>query len=137
LSNLPSTATLKNVAALVWGGVIQEFVYSPGKSEAEVLFVKPADCKKYFDATLNGIQYPGQSERHITVEACPAESARENVKEIVDKAMTRCVRVMDIDPDWTKVALNKIAAGGGKRAVDSVVCGKSLQGVSTSLSSCV
>lgn len=97
-----------------------------------MLFVRPADCKKYFDATLNGIQYPGQPERFIAVELCPAEFAGENVKEIIDRAMTRCVRVIDLGPDWTKLALNRIAAGTGKnsRVVDSVVCGKTVQGVS-------
>jgi hypothetical protein len=131
---------LKNVSALVWGGLIQEFVFSPGKSEAEVLFVNPADCKKYFDATPNGIQYPGQPDLYITVKACPAESARGNVKEIMEKAMSRCVRVMDVDQDWTRLALSRIAAGVGSknpRAVDNIVSGKTPQGVSANLSCCV
>lgn len=93
-----------------------------------------ADCKKYLDATPNGIVYPGGARRHITVEACTAESARGNVKEIVEKGMTRCVLVMDVEEGWTKAALNKIAAGEkGQRAVEGVFTGQSLQGVSTSV----
>lgn len=134
LSNLPSRATLKNVVGLVWGGTIQEFVYTDGQSWAEVLFVDPDDCKRYYDSTPNGIVYPGSKDRHIEVEACPPESARNNVKEILEKGMTRCVRAMDVEADWTKVALGKVAAGkAGKRAVENVLSGLDPKGVSSPL----
>ncbi|TID17848.1 hypothetical protein E2P81_ATG10820 [Venturia nashicola] len=41
LTNLPSKATLKHIVPLVWGGNIQESVYTDGQSWAEVVFVKP------------------------------------------------------------------------------------------------
>jgi len=133
LSNLPSGAALKNVASLVWGGNIQEFNFTPGNSWAEVLFLHPNDCKKYFDATPNGVQYPSQTDRFVTIELCPAESAHEMVKDIVSKQMTRCIRVIDYDAEWSKIALARIAAGAEKttRAVDCVVTGKNGAGVSS------
>lgn len=134
LSNLPSKAELKKIVGLVWGGNIQEFIYTPGQSWAEVLFINPDDCKRYYDSTPNGVVYPSSKDRHIEVEACPPESARGNVKEILEKNMTRCVRVMDVEDDWTKVALAKVAAGkDNKRAVESVVSGMDTRGVSFSL----
>lgn len=130
LSNLPMKAKLKDIVGLVWGGNIQEVVYTPGQSWAEVLFANPDECKNYYDATPNGIVFPGSKDRHVEVEACAPESARGNVKEILEKGMTRCVRVMDVEADWTKLALEKVAAGvGNKRAVDSVVSG-AVNGVS-------
>lgn len=134
LSNLPSKATLKNIVSLVWGGNVQEIVYKDGQSWAEVLFVNPEDCKRYYDSTPNGIEFPGSKGRHVEVEACEPESARGNVKDMVEKVMTRCVRVVDVEPKWTKAALETLAAGNGtKRPVESVVTGLDNKGVSLAL----
>ncbi|TID14660.1 hypothetical protein E6O75_ATG08806 [Venturia nashicola] len=126
LTNLPSKATLKSIVPLVWGGNIQEFVYTDGQSWAEVVFVTSEGCKRYSDSTPHGMVFPGSNDRHVGVQACPPEIARENVKEIVEKAMTRCVRVLDVEPDRSKLDLEKFAAGkDNKRAVDVIVRGLS------------
>lgn len=134
LTNLPVKANLKRIVRLVWGGSVLDFIYTDGQPCAEVLFVKPEDCKRYFDSTPNGIEYPGSKDRHIDVEACPPEPARGNVQEILARGMTRCVRVMDVEPDCSQLALEKIAAGkGNKRTVETIISGTDPKGVSLSL----
>ncbi|KAE9976462.1 hypothetical protein BLS_002056 [Venturia inaequalis] len=129
LTNLPVKANLKRIVRLVWGGSVLDFIYTDGQPCAEVLFVKPEDCKRYFDSTPNGIEYPGSKDRHIDVEACPPEPARGNVQEILARGMTRCVRVMDVEPDCSQLALEKIAAGkGNKRTVETIISGTDPKG---------
>lgn len=116
---------------VVWGGNIQEFQYQPGAPIAIALFVKAEDCAKFFAATPNGIPYPGDTARTIMVEKLESEPAHGIVKDYIEKDITRCIRVFDIDAEWGKLALHRLAQGSNKRIVERVVNGQNSQGVST------
>jgi hypothetical protein len=122
---------LTNVQAVVWGGNIQEFQYQLGAPIAIALFVKAADCAKFFAATANGIPYPANPTLTIMVEKLEAEPAHGIVKEYVEKDITRCVRVYDIDAEWGKLALQRLAQGPNNRVVERIVNGQNSKGVST------
>ncbi|KAF2420317.1 hypothetical protein EJ08DRAFT_29953 [Tothia fuscella] len=130
LSGFPPTATLSNVQSVVWGGNIQELQYQPGAPIAIALFVKAEDCQKYYAATANGIPYPSDPSKYITVEQLEPEPAHGMVKDYVEKDITRCIRVYDIDAEWGKAALTRHAQGSGstKRALERVVNGQNGKG---------
>lgn len=106
-------------------------MYTPGAGTAEVQFVRAEDCAAYFDATPNGIRYPGEPERFITVEKCVPEPSHDIVKSYIDRGVTRCVRVQNVDSDWTRKALAKLATGNGssRRIAERIVNGQNTAGV--------
>jgi hypothetical protein len=132
LTGFPANATLNNVQMVIWGGNIQEFQYQPGATIAIALFVKAEDCARFFAATSNGIPYPADPTRIIMIEKLEAEPAYGMVKDYIEKDITRCVRVYDIDADWGKVALQRLAQGPSNRTVERIVNGQNSKGVSVS-----
>ena len=138
LSNLPRWANLTVVAALVWGGNIQEIFYKDGYATAEVLFLRSEDCKAYQQDTLNGISCPGEPERIIFVD--PHESpdpAHQVVRDFVARGHTRCLRAippgheLDFTPQQLVQYANGIAATGSVAfRIDSVMIGPSPSKVS-------
>jgi hypothetical protein len=89
------------------------------------------DCKKYLDATGNGIDLPNDKGRIIWVEVMEdAEPVGELLKGYYDAGVTRCVRAIGIDEDWGEGGLTRLSAAK-KRKVERVINGMSEGGVST------
>jgi hypothetical protein len=97
---------------LVYHGQIHTIDYHMGSKSATIVFLQFSDCKKYLDATANGIPWPEDPSRLIMIEPCDFESGDQEKYDITKAhGMTRCVRLADIEPDWTSLALRKIAEG--------------------------
>lgn len=125
LENIPSTNdTIRNVTRLVFHGALHSFHYEPGSPWAKAAFLKAEDCQRYLDATKNGIPWPEEPTRIVITEPCDPESGDlEHVRVMIEKNLSRCVRIVDIDPEWKPKALFAFAKDGGKRRIDRVVNG--------------
>jgi hypothetical protein len=124
LTNIPGTnKIISNITRLVFFGAIMSIRYEPGSSWAEVTFVKAEECQKYLDATKNGLSWPEEKDRVIIIAPCDPESGlMEHVEIIVQKGITRCVRVVDIDSEWKPLALKNMAEQSGRK-IDRVING--------------
>lgn len=112
INGLPSTANLNKVVALVWGGKVQKFLYVPGCSTAEILFLKHEDAMSYYKNTSNGIEYPGQSSLWILPTLySDVDPVFEFVEGMIQRGDTRVLRVLNIEKEWTTAALGKVAQG--------------------------
>jgi hypothetical protein len=111
LENIPSTnAHHADVTRLVFHGAIHSFRYNLGNSWAEFTFIKAEDCQKYLEATKNGIPWPEDKARIIVTTPCEAETGElDYLQVIIKNGLSRCVRVVDIDPEWKPQALRRIA----------------------------
>lgn len=136
LKGINHPATINQVQALVWGGRVESIsAPEPGKPYALVKFQTPEACQKYFDATENGIVFPGDKTKTlIFVERQPGpNSVNDLLKNCIEGDITRCVRAVDADEDWSDAALKKLARGTSKakfRVTDQIKQGKTGKGVS-------
>ncbi len=124
LTNIPGTSTIiSDLTRLVFFGAIMSIRYEPGNSWAEVTFVQAEECQKYLDATKNGLSWPEENDRVIIVAPSDLQSgSMEHIDIIVQKGITRCVRVVDIDSEWKPLALKTIAEQSGRK-IDRVING--------------
>lgn len=105
----------------------------PGSGYALVKFLTAAACSKYFDATENGIDVPGEKKAVVFVEKQPGpNSINDVIRNCIDGDASRCVRAFDAEEDWSDMLLLKLAKGKGqmKREVDRIKRGKNPRGVS-------
>lgn len=137
LTNLPATSTIKSILALVWGGPVEALEYVPGNQYAFVRFMTPEDCKVYFDASANGIPYPGPEKRVIWVETDPqgVMSINERLDYLIKEKATRIVRAVGVDADWGATGLYKVASFN-KRLVEDIIDGQNVAGVSAFQGQC-
>lgn len=131
LTNLPTTSTLKSVLALVWGGRVEAIEYTDGNKYAFITFMKPEDCKAYYEATSNGIEYPGSDERIIWVESDPqgVMAINEALDNLIRNNATRVIRAVGVDSDWGIMGLDKIASANNRLVVE-ILDGRNQSGVS-------
>jgi protein-S-isoprenylcysteine O-methyltransferase len=126
--------TVHQVQALVWGGPIESFHPAEiGKDFAMVKFMTAAGCRKYFDATENGIELPN-TKKVVFVERQPGpNSVNDVLQNCIEGGVTRCVRALGADEDWSEMVLRKLAEGTDKkkRQLDFIKRGKTVRGVST------
>lgn len=110
---------------------------APGADFAVVRFLTPEGCEKYFNATQNGIEMQVDTKKRIVfVEKQPGPtSINDNIQNCIDGGVTRCVRAMDAEEDWSDFVLMRLARGKGsvKREVDCIKCGKNARDVSTAM----
>jgi hypothetical protein len=106
----------------------------PEKGSAMVKFMTPEGCQKYFDATENGIEVPGDKTKTVVfVERQPGpNSVNDVLQNCIDGDATRCIRALDADTDWSEVALRKLARGTSKipRNIDIIKRGETATSVS-------
>lgn len=99
-----------------------------------IKFMTAEGCQKYFDATENGIEVPGDKAKTlIIVERQPRPNSINDVlRNCIEGDASRCVRALGADEDWSDMVLLKLARGGGKveREVDRIKRGKNAKGVS-------
>ena len=86
---------------------------------AEVLFVKPDDCSKFCDDNKNGLVYGKEvygsdkaRELFVVVKAhVDVDVVGGKLAELITRGVTRCVRVIWVDSDYTTHDLWKLAEG--------------------------
>lgn len=110
-----TNTTVVNITRLIFHGAVHTIRYEPGNSTAEVTFLKGTDCKKYLDATANGIPWPEEQDRVIVTEPCDAENgSMEHFALVIQNNFTRCIRVIGLESDWKTMALKRLADGKKK-----------------------
>ena len=122
---LPPSATLAFVANLVYGGPLERIRMHLGGKGASVTFLSPADCKKFFDSTANGLAYntstptgPERRVRYLDVELSDTvEPVVGKLYEYVQKGLTRCVKAVPVDDEITMPFLQKMAADKNRSVV--------------------
>lgn len=129
LQNLSSSSTINMIQSMVWGGKVEQIRYEPGKTTALIKFMSGDSCRKFLDATANGIKIPGL-DRVIFVDRDPGpNSSNDLLRGLIDVGATRCIRAVNADEDWPENHLLAIARGQSKaRAVDRIVQGKDRNG---------
>jgi protein-S-isoprenylcysteine O-methyltransferase len=135
LKGVGDLKSINQIQALIWGGPVESIhMPEPGKDFAMVKFMTAAGCRKYFDATENGIQLPtDKTKKIIFVERQPGpNSVNDVLQNCIDGNVSRCVRAVGADDDWSDMALRKLAEGTSKkkREVDTIKRGKTARGVS-------
>ncbi|KAF1961691.1 hypothetical protein CC80DRAFT_543054 [Byssothecium circinans] len=131
LKGVTNVKSINQLQALVWGGRLEHLsLPEPGSSVAHVRFLTAEACDKYFKATENGIQMPGEK-FVIFVEKQPGPNSLNDVmRNCADGDASRCIRAYDADDDWSDMVLMKLARGKGqqKREVDRIKRGKTSRG---------
>jgi hypothetical protein len=140
LSQLPPDITLKQVASILFNGAIDTFSIvrsTVDSSVAEAIFATGDGCKAYYDATPNGLNMKLKEKIYsimvdIDLHVAPVSS---QLQEWLDKGVTRCVRAVGVDEQWTIPALWRVAEGTKRalRKVEHVVDSKNPAGVCPSL----
>lgn len=129
LTNLSTTSRLSDIQSLVWGGRVEQFHYVPGTSTAQVLFMKPEDCMSYFNANANGIEIPGDK-RVVFVELSPdTEPIHDFLAGCTNSGVSRCVRAINVDPEWGMGGLTKLATANNRK-VERVINAQNQHGAS-------
>ena len=122
---LPTNADLAFITNLVYGGPLEKIRIHVGGKGASVTFLNPADCKKFFDSTANGLSYnaspptgPVRRFRHLDVELSETvEPVVGKLYEYVQKGLTRCVKAVPVDDEITMPFLRKMAADKNRSVV--------------------
>ncbi|OJD36068.1 uncharacterized protein BKCO1_1300060 [Diplodia corticola] len=127
LTNLPLTSSIGSIQALVWGGRIEKFEYTPGSNHAWVLFMRGQDCEKYLTDTANGIEHP-DGNRTVWVEMGEPVTVNESLRGFFDAGHTRCVRAVGADEDWGEAALVKLASAKNRK-LERIVNGANPKGL--------
>jgi hypothetical protein len=134
LKGVSGFTSINQLQALVWGGRLESISTSePGSSYALVKFLEAAACSKYFAATENGIEVPGEKKTLVIVEKQPGpNSTNDVIRNCIVSDASRCVRAYDADEDWSDMMLLVLAKGKGqmKRELDRIKRGKNAAGVS-------
>ncbi|KAI4211811.1 MAG: hypothetical protein LQ351_005452 [Letrouitia transgressa] len=131
LTGLPLNASPTLVAALVYGGPLEQIVVKP-PSRAEVVFLHTEDCMKYYDSTANGLLYkPSRGVNKDKYYEIMTELGKDvNVvsgvlREWIEKEVTRCVRAVGVDKEWSLAWIQETAARKGRK-VEKIVDGENM-----------
>ena len=117
ITSLPANATTSFVTSLVFGGAIEYINLNSTKSAsgdltATVRFMKAEDCISYYDKTSNGVVYKKDAQNREV--ACFVKLAKDVdvvgglLGNWVEQGVTRCVRAVGVDKDWSTEALKKM-----------------------------
>jgi hypothetical protein len=106
-------SSLETVASFVWGGKVESINFKPGSTTADVLFLKPEDCMKYYHATSNGVPFPDQPKRFIDVTLhADADPVHDRVRGFIEHDVTRVVYVTNIPTNLGLKFFENVAKGG-------------------------
>lgn len=134
LKGVSSITSINQLQSLVWGGRLESLsLPDRGADFALVKFLTPEACEKYFSATENGIELPGDKKTVIFVEKTAGpNSINDVIRNCIDGDASRCVRAVGADDALSDAALMKFARGADKvkREMDTIKRGKNARGVS-------
>ncbi|KAF2477592.1 uncharacterized protein BDR25DRAFT_274841 [Lindgomyces ingoldianus] len=130
LKGVASLPSINKLQAFVWGGRLESLSFELGKGIALVKFLTAEGCKKYFDATVNGIPIPREKELIFVELATGPNSLNDVLQNCIEGEASRCVRAVDADEDWDDMVLLNLARGKGKtkREVDRIKHGRTVKG---------
>jgi len=119
-------SSLETVASFVWGGKIEAINFNPGSTTADVLFLKPEDCMKYYHETSNGVPLPDQPNRYIEVALhSDADPVHDRVRGFIERDMTRVVFATNIPTNLGLKFFENVAKGGkNELAVEKIRVGR-------------
>ena len=101
-----------DIAGIVWGGPLESLHYTLGENTAFALFLHARDCRDYYESTANGIPYPGQQLRIVTVElGNEIDPISSQVRDAMTRGCTRCIRVIGLNNDWSVGWIRRYAEG--------------------------
>lgn len=76
-------------------------------------------CKKYFDDTENGIDYKQRPQDRLQVAFVglgkDVDVVGGMLQQWIDNGVTRCVRAVGVDEEWTPLALKRLAEEKGRK----------------------
>ena len=103
------------------------------EGSAAVRFLDAADCNKFYGDAANGIVYGKDiqnREQFVLVElAKDVDVIGGLLRGWIDAGVTRCVRAVGVDEDWSMDALVKIGENKNRK-IESIQDGKTPGGVS-------
>ncbi|KAB8772388.1 hypothetical protein FH972_026677 [Carpinus fangiana] len=101
--NLPLGCSYAEIAALIWGGPLEEIKPKPEEGWASVTFLHVEDCSRFAtslsQSTDHGLQFPGQPDRLIKfARRIRIEPPNPIYRSWAAKGVTRCIRITAIPP---------------------------------------
>ena len=103
------------------------------EGSAAVRFLDAADCNKFYGDAANGIVYGKDIQKHeqfVLVELAKGVDVTGGLlRGWIDTGVTRCVRAVGVDEDWSMDALREIGENKNRK-IESIQDGKTLGGVS-------
>ena len=121
ISDLPPFSAARDVAAVVWGGEIEEIKFNEGNRTATALFINARACRRYYEDTANGIEYKDVIV-HVDL-AKEVEPLVGQAKWRAEMGYTRCVEAVGYQNDLLPGAFKKIAKEIGQLEANTVFVG--------------
>ncbi len=119
------------MTSLIHGGPLEQIALI-GPTSAYVLFLDPDDALKFYKATDNGIECQKEGVKYVIL----TEMNRKDVdvvggklRQWIDSGMTRCVRAVGVDEEWTLGRLYGLAEAKNRK-VEVIEVGENPGGVS-------
>ena len=134
LSCLPPASSPVFLTSLIHSGPL-EYITLYGPTSAFVLFLNPDDALKYYKATANGIECQKEGAKYVVLtEMDPGavDVIGGKLRQWIDSDMTRCVRAIGVDPEWTLGRLYGLAEAKNRK-VEVIEVGENPGGVSRNL----
>ncbi|KAF2497555.1 hypothetical protein BU16DRAFT_317509 [Lophium mytilinum] len=123
LKGIPSDWKLDQVQAHIWGGRIERIERTADSSTAWVKFMTMEGYNKYFADTANGIEVAGSTRLILAEPDEGPNSTNDLLSSMVESGVTRCVRALDAEEDWSMPTLTRIARGKDRK-LDKIKIGK-------------
>jgi len=126
LTGLPMNSSLETVASFVWGGKVEAINFKPGSTTADVLFLKPEDCMRYYHATSNGVPLPDQPKRFIDVTLhTDVDPVHDRVRGFIERDITRVIHAANIPTNLSLKFFENVAKGSkNELSVEKVRVGR-------------
>ncbi|KAF2742861.1 hypothetical protein M011DRAFT_471895 [Sporormia fimetaria CBS 119925] len=134
LKGLGHLTTYHQIQSVVWGGRLESIHLPPKAGDfAMVKFVTAEGCRKYFDATENGIEVPTEKGKLVILveQSAGPNSVSDVLQHCIEGDVSRCVRAIGADEDWSDVALRRLAmeTSKAKGDIDIIARGKTAKGL--------
>ncbi|KAG8531569.1 uncharacterized protein KY384_003199 [Bacidia gigantensis] len=128
LTDLPEYATSSFISSIVYGGNLEQIRLDRFGCKAWIRFLDPAACQKFYENSDNGLVYGKENngkEKIVWVDlGKDVNVIGGNLREQIARGCTRSVKVVPVEEDFTKMALETFAARG-RRSVEGLEEGRS------------
>lgn len=131
LVGLPPASSPVFVTSLIHGGPLEQ-VALVGPTTAFVLFLHADDAAKFYKATDNGIECQKEGVKYVVLTEMnniDVDVVGGKLRQWIDSGMTRCVRAIGVDEDWTLGRLYGLAEAKNRK-VEVIEVGENQSGVS-------
>ncbi len=131
LVGLPPASSPVFVTSLIYGGPIEQ-VALVGPTTAFALFLNADDAAKFYKATGNGIECQKEGIKYVVLtemNVIDVDVVGGKLRQWIDSGMTRCVRAIGVDEEWTLARLYGLAEAKNRK-VEVIEVGENQSGVS-------